>query len=103
MPKLRPPFPAASGVFGQGSNVNNVESYHTAAWIMRYAASRPTSEVGTERNPGTMMFTVSGHVQSRRLLRAAHGHADTRPALRGLRRRPARGASASRRCSLAAP
>ena len=29
MPKIRPPFPAASGVFGEGTNVNNVESYHT--------------------------------------------------------------------------
>ena len=33
MPKIRPPFPAASGVFGQGSNVNNVESYHAVAWL----------------------------------------------------------------------
>ena len=26
MPKIRPPFPAGSGVFGQGSNVNNVQT-----------------------------------------------------------------------------
>ncbi len=61
MPKLRPPFPAASGVFGQGSNVNNVQSYHGAAYCMRVGVEK-FAEVGTERNPGTMMFTVSGHV-----------------------------------------
>ena len=62
MPKIRPPFPAASGVFGQGSNVNNVESYHTAAWVMRYGGER-WKEVGTERNAGTKMFCASGHVE----------------------------------------
>ena len=40
MPKIRPPFPAASGVFGEGSNVNNVQSYHGAAWLMRYGVDR---------------------------------------------------------------
>jgi NADH-quinone oxidoreductase subunit F len=61
MPKIRPPFPAASGVFGEGSNVNNVQSYHGAAHCMRVGVEK-FAEVGTERNPGTMMFTVSGHV-----------------------------------------
>ncbi len=62
MPKIRPPFPAASGVFGQGSNVNNVQSYHGAAWLMRNGIDKYV-EVGTERNPGTMLFSVSGHVE----------------------------------------
>ncbi len=62
MPKIRPPFPAGSGVFGQGSNVNNVQSYHTAAWILRHGLER-YREIGTERNPGSMMFTLSGQVQ----------------------------------------
>jgi NADH-quinone oxidoreductase subunit F len=62
MPKIRPPFPAVSGVFGQGSNVNNVETYHCAAWIMRYGVEKYV-ELGTERTPGTMMFSLSGSVQ----------------------------------------
>ena len=62
MPKIRPPFPAGSGVFGQGSNVNNVQSYHTAAWVLRNGLDR-YREIGTERNPGSMMFTLSGQVQ----------------------------------------
>jgi NADH-quinone oxidoreductase subunit F len=62
MPKIRPPFPAASGIFGQGNNVNNVQSYHGATWVMRHGVEK-WAEIGTERNPGTMMFTLSGHVQ----------------------------------------
>jgi NADH:ubiquinone oxidoreductase subunit F (NADH-binding) len=62
MPKIRPPFPAASGVFGQGSNVNNVQSYHGAAWIMRHGVEEWVT-AGTERNPSTMMFSLSGHVR----------------------------------------
>ncbi len=62
MPKIRPPYPAVSGVFGQGSNVNNVESYHCATWIMRNGVEK-WADTGSERNPGTMMFTLSGAVQ----------------------------------------
>jgi NADH-quinone oxidoreductase subunit F len=62
MPKIRPPFPAASGVFGQGSNVNNVETYHTVAWLFRNSLEK-FLEIDTGRNAGTMMFTLSGHVQ----------------------------------------
>jgi NADH:ubiquinone oxidoreductase subunit F (NADH-binding) len=62
MPKIRPPFPAASGVFGQGSNVNNVESYHTATWVMRNGVEK-WKEGGTERNAGSKMFCTSGKVQ----------------------------------------
>jgi NADH:ubiquinone oxidoreductase subunit F (NADH-binding)/ferredoxin len=62
MPKIRPPFPAASGVFGEGSNVNNVESYHTATWVLRHGLEK-WKEVGTERNAGTKMFCTSGDVE----------------------------------------
>jgi NADH-quinone oxidoreductase subunit F len=62
MPKLRPPFPAESGVFGQGSNVNNVGSYHGAAWVMRNGIEEWV-KLGTERNPSTMVFSLSGNVQ----------------------------------------
>jgi NADH:ubiquinone oxidoreductase subunit F (NADH-binding) len=62
MPKIRPPFPAGSGVFGQGSNVNNVQSYHTAAYLLRNGMDK-WAAVGTERNLGSMMFTLSGAVK----------------------------------------
>jgi NADH:ubiquinone oxidoreductase subunit F (NADH-binding) len=62
MPKIRPPFPAASGVFGQGSNVNNVETFHSVAWLFRNSLDKYL-EYDTGRNAGTMMFTLSGHIQ----------------------------------------
>jgi NADH:ubiquinone oxidoreductase subunit F (NADH-binding) len=62
MPKLRPPFPAASGVFGQGSNVNNVETYHSVAWLFRNSLADYLA-LDTGRNAGTMIFTLSGNVQ----------------------------------------
>jgi len=62
MPKIRPPYPAASGVFGQGSNVNNVETFHSAAWLLRNSLEKYL-EIDTGRNAGTMMFTLSGQVR----------------------------------------
>jgi NADH-quinone oxidoreductase subunit F len=62
MPKIRPPFPAASGVFGQGSNVNNVETYHTVAWLFRNSVQEYL-KYDTGRNAGTMLFSLSGHVR----------------------------------------
>jgi NADH:ubiquinone oxidoreductase subunit F (NADH-binding) len=62
MPKIRPPFPAASGVFGEGSNVNNVESYHTATWVMRHGVDA-WKTTGTEQNAGGKMFCASGDIE----------------------------------------
>lgn len=62
MPKVRPPYPAQSGVFGQPTNVNNVETYADVALILRHGLEWHGS-VGTERNKGTKMFSLSGHIQ----------------------------------------
>jgi NADH:ubiquinone oxidoreductase subunit F (NADH-binding)/(2Fe-2S) ferredoxin len=62
MPKIKPPFPAQAGVFAQPSNVNNVESYASAPMIMRQGAAWYAS-VGSEKNKGTKMFSLSGQIQ----------------------------------------
>ncbi len=62
MPKIKPPYPAAAGVFAQPSNINNVESYANAPLIMRNGAEWWGS-VGTEKNKGTKMFSLSGQIQ----------------------------------------
>ena len=62
MPKIRPPFPAQEGVFGQPSNVNNVESLASVPLILRQGAGWYAS-VGSERHKGTKMFSLSGQVQ----------------------------------------
>jgi NADH:ubiquinone oxidoreductase subunit F (NADH-binding)/(2Fe-2S) ferredoxin len=62
MPKIRPPYPAQSGVFGQPTNVNNVETYADAALILGHGLEWYSS-LGTERNKSTKMFSLSGHIQ----------------------------------------
>ncbi len=62
MPKIKPPFPAQAGAFAQPSNINNVESYANAPMILRNGAAWWAS-VGTERNRGTKMFSLSGKIE----------------------------------------
>ena len=62
MPRIRPPFPADSGVFGEPTNVNNVETYCAVALLMQRGLDDYNS-LGTERNRGTKIFSVSGHVE----------------------------------------
>jgi NADH:ubiquinone oxidoreductase subunit F (NADH-binding)/(2Fe-2S) ferredoxin len=61
MPRIRPPYPADAGVFGQPSNVNNIETYASAALILQRGLEF-WSSVGTERNRGTKVFSLSGHI-----------------------------------------
>jgi NADH:ubiquinone oxidoreductase subunit F (NADH-binding) len=62
MPRIKPPFPAASGVFFEPTNVNNVESYATVPLILRRGAEW-YRELGTERAAGTKVFSFSGDVR----------------------------------------
>ncbi len=59
MPRIKPPFPAQSGVLGKPTNVNNVETYASVTTLLR-VTPETFSTVGTEVNRGTKMFTVSG-------------------------------------------
>ena len=61
MPRIKPPFPAQSGVFYQPTNVNNVETYAYVPGIMMNGVDWFAS-VGTERNKGTKLFSLSGRV-----------------------------------------
>ena len=63
MPRLKPPFfPAAIGLYGQPTIVNNVETLANLPWLLRHGASAYTA-IGTETSPGTRMVAVSGHVR----------------------------------------
>ncbi|MSQ27202.1 MAG: NADH-quinone oxidoreductase subunit F [Dehalococcoidia bacterium] len=61
MPRIKPPFPAQSGVFFKPTNVNNVETYAYAPGILRNGVEW-FSSVGTERNKGTKLFSLSGRI-----------------------------------------
>jgi NADH-quinone oxidoreductase subunit F len=61
MPRLKPPFPAAVGLYGCPTTVNNVESIAVAPAIMRRGAAW-FSALGRPKNSGTKLFCISGHV-----------------------------------------
>jgi NADH-quinone oxidoreductase subunit F len=60
-PRLKPPFPAASGVYACPTNVNNVESIASVPWIIENGAGDFAS-LGTEKSKGFGIFSLSGHV-----------------------------------------
>jgi NADH-quinone oxidoreductase subunit F len=61
MPRIKPPFPAAQGVYAAPTIVNNVETISTVPHIIRRGAKWYT-EMGENRSTGTRFFSVSGHV-----------------------------------------
>ena len=61
MPRMKPPFPAASGLYGCPSTVNNVESISVVPTILRRGASW-FAGFGRANNTGTKLFGISGHV-----------------------------------------
>ncbi|MGB7218614.1 MAG: NADH-quinone oxidoreductase subunit NuoF [Vicinamibacterales bacterium] len=60
-PKLKPPFPAISGLFQCPTIVNNVETLACVPYIFREGAER-FAKIGTAKQGGTRLFSVSGHV-----------------------------------------
>ena len=64
MPRLKPPFfPAAVGLYGQPTIVNNVETLANLPWIIDRGADAYTA-MGAENSKGTRVFAVSGHVNN---------------------------------------
>ncbi len=61
-PRLKPPFPANSGLYGCPTTVNNVESIAVAPTILRRGASW-FAGIGRPKNEGTKVFCISGHVE----------------------------------------
>ena len=61
MPKLKPPFPAIKGYLNKPTIVNNVETLAAVKYIIRDGADGYL-KYGTEKSPGTKLFSVSGDV-----------------------------------------
>ena len=60
-PRLRPPYPAVSGLFGCPTIVNNVETLACVPYILREGVEA-FRKIGTPNNFGPKIFGVSGHV-----------------------------------------
>jgi NADH-quinone oxidoreductase subunit F len=60
-PRIKPPFPAAEGLYGCPTAVNNVETLCNVPPIIMRGVEWFTS-LGPEKNGGPKLFCVSGHV-----------------------------------------
>jgi NADH-quinone oxidoreductase subunit F len=61
-PKLKPPFPAAEGLYRKPTVINNVETLFNVPFIVANGADW-YRQWGTERSPGIKLYCVSGHVE----------------------------------------
>ena len=61
-PRIKPPFPAVSGLYNAPTAVNNVETLCCLPAILTNGAEWFTS-LGPEKNSGPKLFCVSGHVK----------------------------------------
>ncbi len=61
-PRLKPPFPAVAGLYGKPTIINNVETLANVPRIVLKGVEWYRKH-GTEKSPGTKVFSVSGHVR----------------------------------------
>ena len=61
MPRLRPPFPATSGLWGKPTNINNVETYANVPWILLHGP-QAFADLGTEKSKGSKVFALAGKI-----------------------------------------
>ena len=62
-PRFKPPFPANFGLYGKPTTINNTQSYASVPTILRKGA-KWFVDLGVANSAGTMIFSVSGHVNS---------------------------------------
>lgn len=60
-PRVKPPFPAQFGLWGCPTTINNVETLANVPVIIGRGWEW-YSKIGTPKQPGTLLFGVSGHV-----------------------------------------
>src|SRR3989440_3666864 len=63
-PRIKPPFPAAAGVFGMPTTINNVETLVAVPLILKKGAAWYKGlSLSSPKSTGTKLFSVCGHVQ----------------------------------------
>src|SRR5215207_1122324 len=62
-PRMKPPFPAVSGLYACPTVVNNVETLTAVPDIIKMGGEA-YQKLGTEKSGGTKVWSVSGHVNS---------------------------------------
>ncbi|HET6585865.1 MAG TPA: NADH-quinone oxidoreductase subunit NuoF [Nannocystaceae bacterium] len=60
-PRLKPPFPAVKGLWGEPTIVNNVETLANVPWILEHGG-KAFADLGVGRSGGLRIVSVCGHV-----------------------------------------
>ncbi|WP_206812209.1 NADH-quinone oxidoreductase subunit NuoF [Paradesulfitobacterium ferrireducens] len=71
-PRPRPPFPAAEGLWGKPTLINNVETLANIPHIIRNG-SKAFAAIGTERSKGTKVFALAGKIHNTGLIEVPMG------------------------------
>lgn len=71
-PRLKPPFPPISGLFGKPTIVNNAETLANVSWVIRNGANK-YSQIGISNSPGTKLFVLAGAVRNPGIFEAPLG------------------------------
>jgi NADH-quinone oxidoreductase subunit F len=71
-PRLKPPFPAISGLFASPTVINNVETLSCVPSIITRGADW-FMKLGYGKSGGTRLFSLSGHVKKPGVYEASHG------------------------------
>jgi len=61
IPRVKPPYPAVSGLFGKPTVINNVETLANIPYILRVGAQE-YRKIGTQQSPGPKLFCLSGDI-----------------------------------------
>lgn len=62
-PRIKPPFPAVSGLWNEPTVVNNVESIASIPWITLHGGEE-YAKIGVGRSTGTKLISASGHIKN---------------------------------------
>src|SRR5207245_7429609 len=74
-PRMKPPFPAVSGLYAAPTVVNNVETLTAVPDIIKMGGEA-YQKLGTETSGGTKIWSVSGHVNRPGVYRLQMGYED---------------------------
>ncbi len=72
MPRPRPPYPAAKGLWDKPTNVNNVETFGNLPVIYNLGVENYKA-IGTEKSKGTKIFALTGKVRNTGLVEVPMG------------------------------
>src|SRR5580765_1522928 len=62
VPRIKPPFPAVVGLYGGPTVINNAETIASVPHVITMGGAAYAA-VGSERNGGTRLFGLSGHIE----------------------------------------